>query len=749
MMKILRLLAMLFICGNVFSQAEVQVVSMEDNEPVPFARVEIISPEGSSFQSTDERGIFKFYYNTKYKYSQYSLKITAYGFESYEFKMESHHPAQCPLRPIANTVDEVVVTGQIALTTTENAVHKVRVIDSKTIESKGAVNLRDVLQSELNIRLSQDQMLGSGMSLQGLSGENVKILIDGVPVIGRMNGDVDLSQVNLANIERIEIVEGPLSVNYGSNALAGTINLITKKTVKIGQQYQLNSYYETVGNYNLDGRVVFNKKRHKFSVFGGRNYFDGWSPSDPVIQFPKSRPADSSRVKSWKPKEQYTAGVNYSYIVKRTTISPYAESFWETMTNRGMPRAPYRISAFDDYYRTQRHDQGVHIVSLIGDKYKVQGVIAHNFYERIKNTYVKDLTDLTETLSPSASDQDTSMFRTIMSRATFAKSRAESKLNYEVGYDINYDISKGKRITGNKQTMGDYALFGSAEWQAFKNFVVKPALRGAYNSTYGMSAIPSVNIKYSPKMTSIRVSYASGYRAPSMKELYMDFVDINHNIVGNAALTPEKSDNFQAWVGRKVRVRNTEFDFELNGFFQDVRDKIMLSVTPENATNYSYFNLDKFNSAGGRFQAGFKSRDFTAKAGMAYTGVKTLYGNGKYTFSPEVNLSLSYFWPLSKINFFVYYKYTGKLIQFIRTDDAQLSESFISDYNMLDASINRDFWKKRINLSVGAKNLLNVTSVTSSSSSGGVHSGGSGATPIGWGRSYYIKLQLKFDTFKK
>ena len=67
------------------------------------------------------------------------------------------------------------------------------------------------------------------MSVQGLSGENVKILIDGVPVVGRLNGNVDLSQINLTNIERVEIVEGPLSVNYGTNALAGTINLITKK----------------------------------------------------------------------------------------------------------------------------------------------------------------------------------------------------------------------------------------------------------------------------------------------------------------------------------------------------------------------------------------------------------------------------------------------------------------------------------------------------------------------------------------
>ena len=55
-------------------------------------------------------------------------------------------------------------------------------------------------------------------------------MIDDVAVIGRLNGNIDLSQINLNNVERIEIVEGPLSVEYGTDALAGTINLITKST---------------------------------------------------------------------------------------------------------------------------------------------------------------------------------------------------------------------------------------------------------------------------------------------------------------------------------------------------------------------------------------------------------------------------------------------------------------------------------------------------------------------------------------
>mgnify|MGYP006265328017 FL=1 len=168
-------------------------------------------------------------------------------------------------------------------------VNKIKVIDREKIEAIGAVNLRDVLSNENNIRISQDNVLGSFMSLQGISGQNVKILIDGVPIIGRLNGSVDLSQINLNDIERIEIVEGPLSVNYGTDALAGTINLISKKKTSDGFSVNLNSYYESIGQYNFDGTISYKQNNNQFNFSAGRNFFDGWDPNDPFLEFPVSR----------------------------------------------------------------------------------------------------------------------------------------------------------------------------------------------------------------------------------------------------------------------------------------------------------------------------------------------------------------------------------------------------------------------------------------------------------------------------
>lgn len=747
-MKILRLLFCLMSLNFSFGQIEFHVVSSENGESIPFVRIEVSGPKTNLVIVSDDRGIFQLSVDSVAQIANLNFKISAYGYALFEGKLTPDAPKKCVLTPLVKSVDEVVVTGQLSVNTVENAVQRIKVIDRKTIDAKGAANLRDVLQNELNIRISQDQVLGSGMTLQGVSGENVKILIDGVPVIGRMNGEIDLSQINLANIERIEIVEGPLSVAYGSNALAGTINLISKKNVKNGYEIQLNSYYETVGNYNVDTRLTVNHKKHKISVFGGRNFFDGWIQSDPWMVFPKEKIADSGRYHTWKPKEQLNLGVHYSIVIKRTTISPYVDVFKETIYNRGLPRPPFYVKAFDDFYFTSRNNVGIQFNSLIGDKYKIQGVVGVNHFERLKNTYLKDLNDLSQQLTANDSDQDTSTFQVWMSRATFSKSRLEQKFNYEVGYDVNFESATGKRIGSSRKSMCDLALFGTVDWKLNSKVNLKPAVRVASNSIYGISVIPSINLKWSQRKATWRASYASGYRSPTMKELYMDFVDINHNMVGNENLIPEKSHHFQAWITSKFDRYKQQVELEGSSFYQHVRDKIALSQDVS-GVNYSYFNMDRFESTGIRFNISWKNKIFQLKSGFAYTGVKTNTGKDHFVFSPEVNTSITWIWKKTGITFNTFYKYTGKFVSYMKDEQGVLNQYMMEDYNLLDLNCSKELYKKKIVLSLGAKNLLDVTSVnTSGNASGGTHGTGGTSAPIGWGRSWYVKVQFKFGSIK-
>ena len=181
---------------------------------------------------------------------------------------------------IKKDLDEVVVTGQLNPTAKNNAIQDIIIINNKTIKSNLFNNLGDLIKYQSNFTLSNDNILGSSILMQGVSGQNVKILIDGIPVIGRLNGNIDVSQINLSNIDKIEIIKGPLSVNYGSDALAGTINLISKKVISNKLNFSFKNYYETVGIYNLDFAINFGYKKHKFSSIFQRNFFSGWSKND-------------------------------------------------------------------------------------------------------------------------------------------------------------------------------------------------------------------------------------------------------------------------------------------------------------------------------------------------------------------------------------------------------------------------------------------------------------------------------------
>ncbi|MEM9986158.1 MAG: TonB-dependent receptor plug domain-containing protein, partial [Bacteroidota bacterium] len=148
------------------------------------------------------------------------------------------------------TLDDVVVTAQYAPTNSKEALFDVRVIQGEEIRRQGQLTLTEVLTNQLNLRVSADPILGDGLSIQGLGGQNVQIMIDGVPVIGRVGGDIDLSQINLQNVERIEIIEGAMSAQYGSNASGGVVNIITKKVSADAISIEAQNQWESIGISN-------------------------------------------------------------------------------------------------------------------------------------------------------------------------------------------------------------------------------------------------------------------------------------------------------------------------------------------------------------------------------------------------------------------------------------------------------------------------------------------------------------------
>lgn len=639
---------------------------------------------------------------------------------------------------------DVVVTGQYGSSTATQAVQKIRVIGRAQIEAMAAQNLRDVLTNEAGVRLSQDNILGSSLSVQGISGQNIKYLLDGVPMIGRQNGDVDLSQINLNNIERIEIIRGPMSVNYGNNALGGTINLITRKGSPKRVEASATGYSESIGTYNTTARIGANFGSHQLSLSGGRNFFDGWNSGDPVSPDFAPRIADSSRFKSWKPREQYFGDLQYIFRSGTTSYTIKSAIFDETIVNRGLPRPPYGEAATDDRYLSRRLDEAIFIQSKAIRGHNLGFQAAYNHYRRIKNTYATDLTTLDQVLAANPGDQDTSIFKLIHSRASI--SRADSgTLGYELGWDINHESGRGLRILDGSQSIGDYAVFASAEYRGIRGLTLRPGLRYAHNTRYPSPVTPAINVRYAYKSWIFRGSYARGFRAPDLKELFFFFVDINHDIRGNAALKPEQSDNYNVSADYGFRAGEVRFKLEGMAFYNDIRDRINLAMI--STASYSYINIGRYKTLGGSLNGGIAWKQLNASAGLIYTGFyNDLSGNVPdapvFSYSPEFRASINYAFGKSGFSAALFYKYTGAMPGFA-LNDADLVETRIQSYSIADLTLMKRFGTG-LQLTGGVKNIFDVTSLNAVARLAG-QPVSSTFQPLGTGRMYFLGATIKLE----
>ncbi|OIP01851.1 MAG: hypothetical protein AUJ98_03080 [Bacteroidetes bacterium CG2_30_33_31] len=662
-------------------------------------------------------------------YIGYKILIdTIYKGKSYTFKLE----------PDVFNLETFVVTASCAPKKVDKSIYDIQVISKKDIASKGANNLTELLNNELNMRISNDAALGSSVSLQGLSGEHLKILVDGVPVIGRKNGNIDLSQINLNNVDHIEIIEGPMSIVYGSNALAGVINIITTDKKMAAASTQFSSYYESVGVYNFDGNVSVSKKKHYFYISAARNFFDGYSKTSNL------------RSEMWKPKRQILGDLNYSYTSNNHIIKISYSIFDELLLDKGNLLQPYLETAFDQYFFTNRSTLKGDFIKNLKNKKQISIIASYSNYDWRKNTYLKDLTNLNKVLTQNAEQQDTTEIISYLSRGIFSRENENLKLNYQVGYDFNSESATGKRIRNGKQDIGDYAGFINIKYSITDKLLIQPGIRYGYNSKYSTPLIYSLNAHYKILNSTLRASYAKGFRAPSIKELYLDFHDVNHNINGNQNLKAEYSDNVSLSANTTFKHGNNSFSLKSSVFYNDIKNIITMALLSNGS--YTYTNLERYLTQG--FDIGLKYNYYpklTLNAGWGYTGILNSINpdikSEKFLYSSNLTLNSEYYFEKLKLTFSAYYKYNGRLPQIIINEEGNLSESSVPSYNILDVSLNKKMFKNTVNLTIGAKNLFNNTVISAvGGSSGSVHSSGS-EMPIGWGRSYFISISYNLTKY--
>ncbi|MEL7339466.1 MAG: TonB-dependent receptor, partial [Bacteroidota bacterium] len=461
------------------------------------------------------------------------------------------------------------------------------------------------------------------------------------------------------------------------------------------------------------------------------------------------RIADTTRFQQWKPRTQHFARFQYFVPIREIQLGVTSAWFDEMIVNRGFPRAPYYEVAFDDSYHTQRFDQSLSLDGKLGDNWRLNMVAAYNYFKRTSLSYRKDLTTLEQALIENPAEQDTAGFQLWMSRASFARPQALDWLSYELGYDINYETASGKRIANLQQEQADLAAFATAEIKPTHWLSIRPGIRYAYNTAYQAPLIPSLNLKLNWGDWTLRAAYACGFRAPSLKELYFYFVDINHNIVGNPDLEAEYSHNYTANLRfQKLSGSGHLWKAEGGYFYNDLENLITLAEV--NSPQFSYVNIGRFKTTGVNLRLQWKWEAWQVQIGSAYVGRFNRLSEAEttlpsFTFYPEATANLQYRLPKAKTNFSLFYKYQGRLPGFRLDSDGEVVEQFIDAYSLLDATVNQPLANDRILLTLGAQNLLNVTNVNALLA-GGAHSGSGSSVSVGTGRTLFARVRFQLNS---
>ena len=732
--------ALLFF-GKTYSQKVfISVTDKKSREPVSYAHVRFdgLKSHNLKYDLTSIEGKVKNDVKEPTK-----ITISYVGYSTFLDTIRPGQSLDVQLKPAVLNMDEVVVTAQYEPVRVDKSIYPIEVINSQQIMQKAAMNIADLLKDEVNMKVTQNGVLGTSLTMQGMSGENVKFLVDGVPLIGRMNGEFDLNQINLFNVDHVEIVEGPMSVIYGSNATAGVVNLITKENKISSFSVSGNTFAESVGIYNFDANVSANLKQHGFSITGGRNFFGGYSSPD------------TGRVKTFLPYRQYFFNGYYLYNHKNVRVKASGDYFNELLLDRGTLLPPYYENAYDSWFTTIRYSGKLETSLTLPSNQYITLIGAYSWYDRIKQTYYKDLTTLEQTPSQNPEDRDTTGIWSVLARGSYAKNNPSGKLNYQGGFDFNIEDGNGKRILGHDQQIGDYALFLSAKWDPFQFLSIQPGARFIYNTKYKAPVIYALSTKWNiVKPLSLRVSYSRGFKAPDVKELYLYFVDVNHNVQGNPDLKAETSDNFNLNLNYSREKGSLAWVFDLSAFYNLFDNDITLAQVSGGSNLYTYINFDKTQCVGGQMEVSFKIYpSFSIEAGLSETGtynyLKSDAGKPvKFFYSPDVNGNVSYRFVKPGLLFTLYYKYNGAMPLY-DVSNGIITPSTVRDYNIMDFTGTKDFFDRRFHFSVGIKNIFdNKTLPSPGGNGGGAHGSGNGPVPIGWGRTYFLKLSFTFNKNK-
>lgn len=671
-------------------------------------------------------------------------------------------------------LNELVITAQIEPQSLQKSTQNVKVITAEDIQNLAANNLADVLNQYINITVTPNSNSGkSTVSLFGLDANYFKILIDNIPLINEngFGNNTDLSQINLNEIERVEIIEGSMGVTHGANAVSGILNIITKKNSPSKWNINASVQEETVGNeYALfdEGRHIQNLKiAHQIttnwfaSIGSNHNDFKGFLGNKNGKDYTVN---NNTRGYTWLPRNQWQSNALVSY--KNDSFRFFYKFEWldelinyydaTTQSGYNSNLGAYKYGN-DKRYFTDRFYHHLNVTGKIFSDIKYNVSFSHQYQKREIEDYRYNISYGSESANEKQKNQSMEVFYSTGTFHNFLKSnRIKLQIGYEAiknnGFAIVDDEGNTTKII--RKDINNVDFFVASEISFSDNFSLRPGFRYSFQSDFNNQYATSLGSRFLfSNDFEWRMAIGQSYLTPTFEELYNDIIFDGHYFIGNENLVPETSISLETSIKKSTLLTN-KLDLQniLSVNYLTVDDRITSALNGYDSGTpiYQYINISQYKSLNIACTNSLQTDNWKFHLGASVTGISQLINNLEFTsddkFLYNLNLNSNVSYTVLKWNttFSTYYKLTGKTQQLIAGDNSYvLSE--LESYNWLDFSIRKNFYNNKLQATLGARNLLNINSInqTNMNESGGHEV--SSQLLLAYGRSYFFKLTYNFN----
>ncbi len=528
-------------------------------------------------------------------------------------------------------IQEVVVTATRNERKLSNVAVPTTVISQKNIQQAGSLRLKDILQEQTGLFITNG--FGAGVQMQGLNPDYTLILIDGEPLTGRTAGVLDINRLTIGNIKKIEVVKGPSSSLYGSEALAGVINVITDKS--FAKKLNASLRY---GTYNtVDAGVTAAQQFGKLGITAFTNYYrtDGFSIRPSSVErakLPITRITPQVQLRyifSNKTSLNLSLRYNYEYIKNELATSNNGAITYTKgrEVNKDINITPTLTHQFNTSLKSTIRLYG----TVFEGSQKLNGTGSQGYDDYLRHQFYR---------AENQTDYMVSKNVTVLAGAGYIKELVNS---------TRYDDRSSRKQNDIAYT------FAQAEWQPVNWFTFIGGLRYDNNKLYASAFSPkaAVQVKIHERFR-LTGSYGKGFKSPDFRQLYLNFTNTaagGYSVFGTidavriiaeqqskgliqqvepdyyklAVLKPEFSEGinigFTAYPLKSLQ-------WKMNFFRNDVKDLIetrQVATRTDNSQIFSYINVKKAYTKGVETNLLYQfSKAFTLAAGyqLLYTADK-------------------------------------------------------------------------------------------------------------------------------